>query len=70
MCPAVSRRDIPLELHVLSGRGADGVHEFEVKIGKVRVERVERLSVRVAGRLVRDDGLGDFCMNSSAICKN
>jgi len=27
----------------------------------MRVERVDWVSVRVAGRLVRDDGLGDFC---------
>jgi hypothetical protein len=70
MCPAVSRRDILLEPLVFRRRGFDGLHEFEVKIGKVCVERVDRLSVRVAGRLIRDDSLGDFCTNPSAIYKN
>lgn len=60
VCLAVGRRNILLELLVLRRRGFDGLHELEVKIGKVRVERVDRLSVRIAGRLVRDDSLSDF----------
>ena len=63
---AVGRRDIFLEPLVLRACGFDGIHELEVEIGKLRVERVDWLPVRIAGRLVRDDGLGDFCSIPSA----
>jgi hypothetical protein len=67
---AVGRRDVLLELLVLGRRGFDRVHGLEIEVRKVRVERVDRLSVRIAGRLVRDDGLSNFYTNPLALFKN